>query len=1106
VDLRLLGPVEVRVDDRPIELGPRKQRAVLAMLALQVGRTVSSDRLVVGLWGEDPPSSAPKMVQLYISHLRPLLEGSGACIVTHGRGYELQVSHGDVDAIRVERLLNECRAREALALWHGEALADVADEPFAAAEIRRLDELRLRAAESAIAEDLAAGRHAGVIGELEALVAEQPLREHLRAQHMLALYRSGRQSDALAAYSDARAQLVDQIGVEPGGELRRLQDAILAQDPALDFPGTANPEPATSARPPPRRGPPMRVLVAAAILVVVGVTAFGVIRVLEPDGLAGIGENAVGRIDPDSGLITKHYGVGKSPSAVVGGGGSVWIANAADGTVSRIDREHDGAVTTITVGGNPAALAFGAGSLWVADSDSREVAQIDPGANKVVARHPVGNAPRALAATSGAVWVASGVDGRIQRIDLDRGRPRAPILVGANPSAIAAGAGALWVASEEAATVTRIDPRTGSVLPPIRVGNGPSALAVGEGAVWVVNRHDGTLSRIDPRNNKVSWTGEVGADPTAVAVGAGSVWVAGGEERTVRRVDPDGPRVVEKLPVGSSAAAIAVAGGSVWTAAVAPQTAHRGGTLRVLVPSPRDSLVPMDWLDWHAYTTWATFQLSSLAYDGLVAYRRVEGAAGATIVGALATSAPAPSPDGRTYVFSLRPGIRFSDGRPVRPEDFRASMERFLRVVGGDYSPFYSRIAGAPQCIARPARCDLSKGIETDARARTITIHLTRPDRDLLHKLTLSPGFVVPADSPVRSTTGRTPPGTGPYRVASWRARRGGLLVRNPHFRATQARPAGFVDRIRVGVRDERTVEAQISDVQRGDADVALVANTFASYVRPDRMRALIAGSPSRVHSGPAATTDWVFLNTRLRPFDSLRVRRALNLAFDRARVVELSGGVEAGRPACQVIPAAFPGYAPYCPYTAARSADGGWTAPDMERARRLVKASGRAGERIRIVGTDYPASRVEVGRYLVGLLNRLGFRATQHVYRAFVDEPTGKALAREQAGFVGWGADYLSPSTFIESQFTCAALAGPSPLNFSGLCDRTLDGLVDRALDTPPAEAAGAWAAADRRVTNLAPVVPMTSRRSVVLVSKRVGNVQTHGQWFTLLDQMWVR
>jgi len=235
VELRLLGPTELRLDGRPIELGPRKQRAVLAMLGLEAGRTISADRLVEGLWGDEPPSSAAKMVQLYVSRLRRLFDGNGVRIVTQGRGYELDMADGDVDAVRFERLLAERRPREALALWHGDALADLADEPFAAEEIRRLGELRLRASETAIDADLEAGRHGDVIGELERLIAEQPLREHLRAQHMLALYRAGRQSDALEAYRGARAALVDEVGVEPGAELRDLQESILAHDPALEI-------------------------------------------------------------------------------------------------------------------------------------------------------------------------------------------------------------------------------------------------------------------------------------------------------------------------------------------------------------------------------------------------------------------------------------------------------------------------------------------------------------------------------------------------------------------------------------------------------------------------------------------------------------------------------------------------------------------------------------------------------------------------------------------------------------------------------------------------------------------------------------------------------
>jgi eukaryotic-like serine/threonine-protein kinase len=238
MDIQVFGPLQAIVDGRPVALGGVKPRALLAMLALNAGATVSSERLIEGLWGEQPPATATKLVQIYVSQLRKALAagGDGAEIVTRGRGYELRLGSGDVDARSFERLIAQAAPREALALWHGPPLDDVAGEPFAAAEIRRLEELRLAALELAIERDLAAGRHREVIGELETLVAEEPLREQLHAQRMLALYRCGRQADALEAYRHARALLVEQIGVEPGPDLRRLHEAILRQDQSLEPP------------------------------------------------------------------------------------------------------------------------------------------------------------------------------------------------------------------------------------------------------------------------------------------------------------------------------------------------------------------------------------------------------------------------------------------------------------------------------------------------------------------------------------------------------------------------------------------------------------------------------------------------------------------------------------------------------------------------------------------------------------------------------------------------------------------------------------------------------------------------------------------------------
>jgi YVTN family beta-propeller protein len=1116
--VRLLGPIEASLDDRPVPLGAPQQRAVLAMLALHVNRTLSVDQLIDGLWGETPPPSAPKLVQLYVSQLRKLLAVDEAQIVTRGRGYELRLDDDRVDAARFEHLVaqatgsdgaREALAHEALALWRGSALADLAGQPFAAPEIRRLEELRLCAAELAIESGLAAGRHRELIGELDALVAAHPLSERLQAQRVLALYRSGRQAEALEAYRDARAVLVDQIGVEPGPELRALHDAVLRQDTALAIP-VAKPAPAGARRSSRQRrlalaAVPWRVVaLGAALVLAAGLAALAVTRSRDTDGLPRIDENAVGVIDPSKRAISAQYPVGRGPTAVTAGGGSVWVANSLDGTVTRIDPKRD-QVVTISVAGTPDSVAFGGGSLWVADGEASRVTQVDPGANKIVQSIEVGNSPRAMTVAYGALWVASAVDGTVHRIDIAKPDVRRSIAIGANATAVAAGAGAVWVASEEAGTVTRVDGRSGTLLQAINVGNGPSALATGEGAVWVVNRHDGTLSRIDPATNAVSGTVDVGSDPTGVAAGGGAVWVAAGEERSLLHVDPDGPRVLESIAIGSSASAIAMSGGAVWAAGVAPAAAHRGGTLRVLLPGIAPNVASVDWLDRAGYS-WPTYQLTSLVYDGLVAYRRVGGAAGATLVGALATDAPSPSRDGRTYGFTLRPGVRFSDGRLVKPEDFRASIERFLRVTRRTFPPLFAGIVGAERCVEWPARCDLSAGIETDPRARTITIHLTHADAEFLHKLTNPFAYVVPADTPLRLLGDQAPPGTGPYRIAAWNAKRGGHLQRNPYFRtwSPEARPVGFVDQIDVAVRGEQNVQAQLADVEHGRADLAVLANPYRTYIGPTRLRALIARAPGQIHGSVVATTEYMFLNVRRHPFDDLRVRRALNYATDRGYIAELQGGREFAVPTCQVLPTGFPAHAPYCPYTARPAPGRGWTAPDLDRARALVATSGRAGERVVVWVGRF--GRKE-GGYFAALLGDLGFRASLRViadddYFPTVFDPR----SRRQIGVVGWANDYLSPAAFIQAPFTCASLTERRPENASWFCDQLLARRVDRALAAQGSEAVARWAAADRRIVDLAPVVPLTNRRAAVFVSKRVGNVQNHLQWFTLLDQLWVR
>jgi DNA-binding SARP family transcriptional activator len=244
---RLLGPLEVAEQDRTLVLGGVKPRAVLALLLLHANEVVASERLIGELWGEAPPATVAKSVQSYVMRLRRELGAER--LSTRPPGYVLHVAPDELDLAVFERLRAEARRaeparaaaklREALLLWRGPPLADLAYEPFAQTEIARLEELRLAALEDRIDADLACGRHADLVGELEALIVEYPLRERLRAQLMLALYRSGRQAEALHAYRTARGELMDELGLEPGEELRRLEQAILQQDPELAAPQRA---------------------------------------------------------------------------------------------------------------------------------------------------------------------------------------------------------------------------------------------------------------------------------------------------------------------------------------------------------------------------------------------------------------------------------------------------------------------------------------------------------------------------------------------------------------------------------------------------------------------------------------------------------------------------------------------------------------------------------------------------------------------------------------------------------------------------------------------------------------------------------------------------
>jgi peptide/nickel transport system substrate-binding protein len=1094
-DVRLLGPIEVTLDGRPIELGATKQRAVLTILALRANAVVSVDELVEGLWGEEPPASATKLIQHYVSQLRKLLAGGDAEIVTRSRGYQLRVRPEAVDAVDFERLAdaaargdgNGTAARQALSLWRGSPLLEVIDEPFAAAELRRLEDLWLNVSEQAIGADIEAGRNDEVIARLDELVERHPLRERLHALRMRALYGAGRQAEALDAFRQARTILVEEVGVEPGPELQRLHEAMLRQDPGLAPPGRP------PARPRSRRQLPRALVLAAAVAVVAGGAVFAVNRITEPDSLDGIDENAVGQIDTADTNLVGQYVVGREPRALVVGAGSVWVADAKDETVSRLEPSRD-RVVTIPVGSDPVALAFGDRALWVAERGDGTVAEISPASNKVTRRIESVNAPSALAAGYGAVWIGSAVDRTVTRVRADGSD--VDIHLGASPSAIAAGAGAVWIASEETGTLFRVEPRTGTVVRAIRVGNRPVAVAAGTSGVWVVNRQDATVWRIDPATNSVSDTIPVARDPSAIALSGSDAWVATAEAQ-VSRIDRQTRRVSDTVELGNPATALAADGESVWLATRPAAARHRGGTVTV-GEGPFD----FPYLDPGADVEQQP--ILSLAYDGLIAYRRTGGTTFGPLVGDLAADVPEPSPDGRTYVFTLRRGIRFSDGAALKPEDFRASLEDRLRRHG-ELASFFDPIIGASHCIREPRACDLSSGIITDARERTITLRLRRPDPYLLYKLASPLAYIEPAEHPFRKN--REPPGTGPYRVDDFDPEHRVELTRNPYFRlwSQDARPDGLVDRILVRVSENP--RAQVSAVQRGDLDVVALADAFGTSVPSREVQALFARYPERLHTSATPSLLYLWMNVHEPPFDDVRVRRALNYAVDRGLVAELEGGAPLVLPACHHVAPGHPGYVPECDYTRDPDRGGIWSGPDTERAHSLTERSHTAGQQVTV---SVPSEEHRVGRYVARLLERLGYRSRLRDFGDVYGDFHGYVADSRNGAQVGtdtWAADFPTPTDFT-TPFRCDSFIPRSPAssNLPEYCDEGFERRIEAALRARGAEADARWHSAYRYLARAAPAAPLVNRRGAVFVSERLGNYQHHPLLGVLLDQVWVR
>jgi peptide/nickel transport system substrate-binding protein len=618
----------------------------------------------------------------------------------------------------------------------------------------------------------------------------------------------------------------------------------------------------------------------------------------------------------------------------------------------------------------------------------------------------------------------------------------------------------------------------------------------------LVDRLAATVSGLGVHGRTPASPVGVGGAPSTLATAGGNLWVGDERHGMLLGLDPRTMSVVTRVHLGGGISSLATDHG-LWVG-VHALAAHPGGNLTAV-----GSYAVIDTIDPAASTSWNVPppQGLGLTNDGLVTLDHVAGPNGSRLAPDLALALPMPDDRGHTYRFTLRPGIRYSNGAPLRASDVTHSFER-LFAIGSSGAPLYAAILGASRCIRTPSRCDLSEGIVADDRTGTVTFHLTRPDPDFLYKLTVSYAYVLPASTPERQA--RAPlPATGPYKITRYVAGRELGLVRNPYFHewSAAAQPSGYPDRM--------TIPLGLSP---GQADSAIAGGQVDFDPNLGRLpgrdaRDLLVNSRVKVHIHPALVTSFLFLNTTAPPFTEVGVRRALNLAYNRSDAVDGWGGTLAAKPACQLLPPAIPGYRRYCPDTSHPSDDGRWNGTDLARAKRLVAASGTRGMRVVVWNVNpSPSGSIEESRLAMTALRSLGYRATlrllpESTYFTYI----GDSRSRAQVIDGGFGADYASASDFI-GKFTCGkfvARHGLDTTDASEFCNARFDRQVEGAASlqaTQPAAADRLWSHLDRKLTDLALLVPTVTPNAVDVVSRHIHGYQYNPVWGALLDQLSIR
>lgn len=562
-------------------------------------------------------------------------------------------------------------------------------------------------------------------------------------------------------------------------------------------------------------------------------------------------------------------------------------------------------------------------------------------------------------------------------------------------------------------------------------------------------------------------------------------------------------RVPRILVAGALVALVAAAAGYASSAAptqrdtrVAAQ-AHQGGTLKLLAKSAGGTLDPQ------VNYTLQYWQLYQAAYDGLLAFTKAGGNAAFVVVPDIAEALPAPTNGGKTYVFKIRKGIKFSNGKEVTPADVVASFQRIFKVKSPTSGGFYAGIVGADACLKQPATCTLKGGVTANNAAGTVTINLTAADPEFKYKLAVPHAAIVPAGSPSTDAGTKPLPGTGAYYFASYNPNKQLVMKRNPYFKqwSKLAQPAGYPDQITQSFG--LTTEAQITAIENGQADWTLEAPPA------DRLGEIGTKYADQVHVNTLTAFWYVPMNTNLPPFNNVKARRAVNYAIDRNAAVKIFGGPRLATPSCQVLPPGFPGHRDYCPYT--KNPGTKWSAPDLAKAKQLVKESGTAGQQVAVVTPDDEVNKA-MGVYLQSVLNQIGYKATvkpisQNISFTYVQNTKNKVQINTQQ----WYQDYPAASDFLYILFGCESFhpGSDSSINIAGFCDKKINAQMHKALSlgSTNEDAANAlWAKIDRQVTDAAPMATLFTPKHIDFVSKRVGNFTFSKQFYWLVDQSWVQ